>query len=185
MATVESSLLARASHGDDAAVRECLSRFGPIVWGLARRMSPTRADAEDAVQEIFLDVWRSAGRFDPSVTSEATFIAMIARRRLIDRKRRSDRRPNTEPLVDTESGPEQTPRGELCAEASLAAKAISKLRPEQRQVLALSIGQGLTYEEIAESTGMPLGTVKAHARRGLIQVRQELQGEPSTAEAGS
>lgn len=180
---LSANLLHRAHRGDEIAVRACLAQYGGLVWSLARRLSPSASDAEDAVQEIFFDVWRSAGRFDPSVTSEATFIAMIARRRLIDRKRRSDRRPSTEPLVDSEVGPGQAPRGELCAEASMAAKALSKLRPEQRQVLALSIGQGLTYEEIAESTGMPLGTVKAHARRGLIQVRQELQGEESLVEA--
>jgi DNA-directed RNA polymerase specialized sigma24 family protein len=108
MSTVESSLLARASHGEDAAVRECLSRFGPIVWGLARRMSPTRADAEDAVQEIFLDLWEHGGR---------------------------------------------------------------------REVLRLSVAEGLTHEEIAEHTGMPVGTVKAHARRGLIRIRKLLLGE--------
>src|SRR5512147_784538 len=91
-------LLVRASTGDQAAVRECLARFGPIVWGLARRMSPTRSDAEDAAQEIFLDLWAHGGRYDPSRASEEAFVAVIARRRLIDRRRRTQRRPATDSI---------------------------------------------------------------------------------------
>ena len=85
-------LLVRASTGDQAAVRECLARFGPIVWGLARRMSPTRPDAEDAVQEIS-DLWANGTRYDAALGSEETFVAVVARRRLIDRRRKVLRRP--------------------------------------------------------------------------------------------
>jgi len=183
MATVESSLLARASHGDDAAVRECLSRFGPIVWGLARRMSPTRADAEDAVQEIFLDLWEHGGRFDALKGSEEAFVAVVARRRLIDRRRKVQRRPVTDSFDSAPGGREVLQEGshdggiETSAEAAMAARAMDGLRPEQREVLRLSVAQGLTHDEIAEHTGMPVGTVKAHARRGLIRIRKLLLGE--------
>jgi hypothetical protein len=85
-------LLQRASRGDAAAVKECVSRFGPLVWGLARRMSPTRADAEDAVQDVYLDLWAHGDRFDPARASPELFVAVIARRRLIDRRWRDFRR---------------------------------------------------------------------------------------------
>lgn len=183
MSTADGSLLVRASHGDDAAIRECLSRFGPIVWGLARRMSPTRADAEDAVQEIFLDLWEHGGRHDATRGSEEVFVAVVARRRLIDRRRKMQRRPVTDP-IDAVSGGRGVPAGgshdggiETSAEAAMAARAMTGLRPEQREVLRLSVAEGLTHDEIAEHTGMPVGTVKAHARRGLHRIRRLLLGE--------
>lgn len=169
-------------------MRECIARFGGLVWSLARRLSPSATDAEDAAQEIFLDLWRSAARFDPAAASEATFVAMIARRRLIDRRRRGHRRAPTESLSaeDTESlladasaadlGPE------VSAEAAIAARAVAQLRPEQRNVVILSSYYGMSHEEIAASTGLPLGTVKAHSRRGLLRVREALGGGGSDPE---
>lgn len=173
-------LLHRVAAGAPGAVRECLARYGGLVWSLARRSSPSDSDAEDAVQEIFVDLWKSAERFDPSAASETTFIAMIARRRLIDRRRKSTRRTETQSLSDddvetlaasatsTEMGPE------LSAEASIAARAVLQLRPEQRKVVILSSYYGLSHEEISTSIGMPLGTVKAHCRRGLLLIRDAL-----------
>jgi RNA polymerase sigma factor (sigma-70 family) len=168
-------LLHRVAARDAAAVRECLDRFGGLVWSLARRFSPSSSDAEDAVQEVFLDLWKNAGRFDPSLASEATYVAMIARRRLIDRHRRGQRRMDTEPLPDAlgEAAPEGT-RQEVCAEAAFAVKAMASLKPEQRRVLVMSVTQGMSHEEIANATGLPIGTVKTHARRGLLRVREAL-----------
>lgn len=157
-------------------MRACLDRFGGLVWSLARRLSPSASDAEDAVQEIFVDLWKSAGRFDPAVASEATFVAMIARRRLLDRQRRRQRRPDTEPLpeVPEAQSDDAEPPAERAAEATLAARAVAQLRPEQQKVLLFATYHGLSHEEIARATGMPLGTVKAHARRGLSKVRELL-----------
>jgi RNA polymerase sigma-70 factor (ECF subfamily) len=169
------SLLARVGAGDASAVRECLQRFGGLVWSLARRFSSSQSDAEDAVQEIFVDLWRSAKRYDPRAASEATFVAMIARRRLIDRMRSRQRRKE-EPLGEGAEASAEPP-GELAAEAALAAKAIAQLRPEQREVLLLATLHGLSHEEIAQKTGLPLGTVKTHARRGLLRVREVLAAE--------
>ncbi len=90
------SVLQRIASGDPAAVRECIDQYGPLVWSLARRLSRTASDAEDATQEIFLDIWRSAGRFDASQGSDKVFIAMIARRRLIDRLRKKSAEPPME-----------------------------------------------------------------------------------------
>ena len=72
-------MLQRIASGDSAAVRECIDQYGPLVWSIARRLSRTPSDAEDATQEIFLDIWRSAGRYDASQGSDKVFIAMIAR----------------------------------------------------------------------------------------------------------
>jgi RNA polymerase sigma-70 factor (ECF subfamily) len=173
---VATGLLQRVASGDGQAARDCIREFGGLVWSLARRRSPSQADAEDAVQEIFLDIWRSAPRFDPKAASEATFVAMIARRRLIDRRRRRQRRPETEPLLEGLATEGPASGAETCMEAAAAAKAVARLRPEQRTVLLLATCQGMSHEEIAQTTGMPLGTVKAHARRGLLRVREALLG---------
>lgn len=177
-----SNLLTRVAAGDGGAVRECIARYGGLVWSLTRRLSAP-SEAEDAVQEVFLDLWRSAARFDPSLSSEVAFVAMIARRRLIDRRRRRQRMPQVESLADapTPAEPGSLGRVEACAEASLAANALQQLRPEQRTVLVLSACHGLSHEEIAQTVNMPLGTVKAHARRGLLRVR-ELLGGPTAPE---
>jgi len=174
-------VLPRVASGDPAAIREALARFGGLVWTLSRRGSVSESDAEDATQEIFLDVWRSADRYDPRVGSEVTFVATIARRRLIDRRRRRFRRPATESFGDTTPADASSgPSPELGAEAHLARRALETLRPEQREVLVLTACEGLSHEEVATSTGMPLGTVKAHARRGLLRVREAL-AEPGAA----
>ncbi len=179
------SILGLVAAGDPDAVRACMDRYSGLVWSLARRFCFNPADAEDAVQEIFLDIWRSAARFDSGVASEATFVAMIARRRLIDRRRRASREGNLADVainsirVQPERGEEQLAKRE---QAVMAAEAIEKLRPEQQRVLRLSVYQGLSHERIAEATGLPLGTVKTHVRRGLIRIReivgQGVEGEP-------
>jgi RNA polymerase sigma-70 factor (ECF subfamily) len=145
-----------------------------LVWSLARRLLANAADAEDAVQDIFVDLWAHAGRFDDSLASEPTFVAMIARRRLIDRRRRAQRRPPPQPLPEQLSEAAAADAVELADEAALARRAFAELRPEQQRVLRLAIDQGLTHEEIARATGLPLGTVKTHARRGLIRLRELL-----------
>lgn len=173
----------RVARGDAEAVRECLARYGGLVWSLARRHTASTAEAEDATQEIFLELWRSAQRYDVHVASEAAFITMIARRRLIDRRRRSARRlESTGELVEVR---DEGPGPEICAEAALAAKALDQIRPEQRQVLLLATCQGLSHDEIAKETGMPLGTVKAHARRGLSKIRAVLLGVEDEVERSS
>jgi len=171
------SLLGRAAAGDDSAVKACLARFGPVVWGLALRMSPTRADAEDAVQDIFLDLWTHGARYDATRASEEAFVAVIARRRLIDKRRHAARRPSLAPIEQATEAISPADSAELVAEAGLAARAMRSLPDEQREVLRLSVAQGLTHDEIAAQTGMPLGTVKSHARRGLIRIRSLLFGE--------
>lgn len=176
-ADVSDSLLLAVSQGDSRAVSACLDKYSGLVWSIARRMSPNETDAEDAVQEIFIDLWKSAHRFDPERSSEKTFVVMIARRRLIDRLRRHQRQPEFD-SIDHENAPElggdAHTRMERDAEARLAAEALDKLRPEQRKLVELSVLKGIPHGEISQTTGIPLGTVKSHIRRGLIALREAL-----------
>jgi RNA polymerase sigma-70 factor (ECF subfamily) len=176
-------LLGRVAGGDREAVRECIARYGSLVYSLARRFEPARGDVDDAVQEIFVDLWKSAGRFDVAIASEPTFVAMVARRRLIDRRRARGRRPSTDPISEVPPMIDPGTQPDVCAEASQAARALSQLRPEQRDVLVMATCGGLSHSEIAARTGMPLGTVKAHARRGLLSIRAALLGVPSEENA--
>ena len=117
------SALDQIARGDPAGVAACIDEFGSLVWSLARRLSPDPGEAEDAVQEIFIDVWKSAARFDPRKGSAKMFIAMIARRRLIDRLRRRAQRPVFASIDDLEVVDFAKPgnQGEICVEAERAA----------------------------------------------------------------
>jgi RNA polymerase sigma-70 factor (ECF subfamily) len=162
--------------GEATAVEECLRAYRGLVWSLARRLAANPSDAEDAVQEVFIDLWQSAGRFDPAKASEATFVATIARRRLIDRHRRQGRQPDAGTLPDESLMPAQeTPdRVELDDEAARAQAGLAQLRADERQILELSIYQGLSHRQIAAQVDLPLGTVKTHSRRGLQRLRSLL-----------
>lgn len=180
-AEVNLTILQRIAEGDSAAVKDCLDTYGGLVWSLARKMLPDQNEAEDAVQEIFIEIWKNAERFDESKSSETTFVAMIARRRLIDRLRKVTRLPNIDSFEDMVYEPARVEGTSLqtSVEAGEAAEVINELRPEQRKVLELSIVQGYSHSEISEALDMPLGTVKTHARRGLIQVREILNEKGS------
>jgi len=170
------AILHRIAAGDRTAVQDCLDTYGGLVWSLARKMLRSNEDAEDIVQEIFVDIWKNAERYDDAQSSETTFVAMIARRRLIDRVRFMNRRISADSIEDITAEPftRSDENMQLCVEAKEAAAAMKNLRPEQRQVLYLSIVRGLSHQEISDATGMPLGTVKTHARRGILQAREAL-----------
>ena len=177
------SILERIAAGDESAVRECMDQYGALVWTVARRFSDSAADAEDASQEIFLEVWKSAARYDHERGSEALFITTIARRRLIDRLRSRKRRPPTEELdeerFDTDASMATSADPVFfSSELESARAALAELGEGEREVLMLGIVEGLTHSEIATRTGRPLGTVKTQMRRGLLKVRQRLTGGP-------
>lgn len=170
---VSDNLLIRIAQGDRRATQECIRRHGPLVWSLALRSTHgQRAEAEDAVQEIFIEVWRSAAKYNPEKGSESLFVAMIARRRLIDRFRA--RAPETVDIADVELPSEDSPshEAEIGADYGAVRQGLKLLKPEERKVLDLGFVYGMTQSEIVEQTGMPLGTVKSHMRRGLIRLRE-------------
>ena len=179
-------LLPRVAQGDPEAVRECVDRYGALVWSIARRFASDVDDAEDAVQEAFIELWRKAVRYDPARSSEPTFVAMLVRRRLIDRVRQRASRVQGEVEIETLelATPHSTTEPiELADEARHAARALLELRPDERRVLELSIYHGLTHEQIARSIRMPLGTVKTHIRKGLARVRELLGAATLAKEA--
>jgi RNA polymerase sigma factor (sigma-70 family) len=171
-------ILPRVAKGETVAIDECLDRYGGLVWSLACRLSPTKSDAEDAVQEIFLDLWRSAGRFREDLGSETTFIATLARRRLIDRRRKLRRNPEHQSIDEMNveyPAPQTYPQLDLAEEGIRATACLERLRQNERNMLELSIYHGLTQARIAEQTGSPLGTVKSVIRRALMQLRTCMQ----------
>jgi RNA polymerase sigma factor (sigma-70 family) len=179
----EPTLLKRIASGDPSAVEGCMTKYRGLVWSLARQFTRNHADAEDAVQEVFIELWRHAERFDPTMAAESTFVSLIARRRLIDRQRRHARHSGTRSLVvePAVAAPSQADRLETAEEGRRARELLTQLRPEQRQVLELSIDEGMSQQQIAEATSLPLGTVKTHARRGLMRLRQLLETASAAA----
>jgi RNA polymerase sigma-70 factor (ECF subfamily) len=170
----EEPLLPRIAAGDRQAVAACIDRYGALVWSMARRMTPTAADAEEAVQDIFFDLWRYASRYDANRGPENAFVAILARRRLIDRMRRQKQRLASEERLDETH--EATMAGALRAEQDTEMDSthalLGRLTLPQRRVLELSLIQGMSHAEIAEHTGLPLGTVKTLIRRGMLHARE-------------
>ena len=185
---VSDSLLKRVAAGDMSAMQECMDRYGGLVWSLARRLCGSPTDAEDAVQEVFVSLWKNAERYDEALGEEVTFVAMIARRRLIDERRKRERQNRLRGDLDAVAEPAAPrPRDEvaLADDARLAAEALKELSPDQQKVLSLAVHHGLTQEQIARHTGLPVGTVKTHVRRGLIKVREKLKAAKAAEEIGS
>ena len=179
-------ILPAIAAGHPAAAEALLDRYGGLIWSLSRRMSPTPADAEDAVQDVLVELVRSAHRFDASVAGEATFIAMIARRRLVDRVRKRGRdrsEPATDHIqtIEDSRAPERASnRVQFGEDANRAWKAMGELSDEQRRCISLWACHGLSHEKIARATDLPLGTIKAHISRGLIRLRKALAESQST-----
>ena len=168
------AILERIASGDSASVDICLSRFGGLVWSLTKQYCGSGEDAEDLVQEIFIDLWQSAHRYDPSKSSESTFVAVIARRRLIDRLRKRSKVPAADDLNSI-----QAPSDEIGAEtlaeqdedARQARECLAKLKGEEKVVIEMTVCCGHSQAWVAEKLQLPLGTVKSHARRGLVKLR--------------
>lgn len=181
----EAPLLPRVSSGDRAAMQACVDRYGSLVWTIAIRILRNESDADDATQDTFLALWQSAARFDPSRSNERTFVAMIARRRVVDKKRSADRQRREASSSELElskvpnAAYEELERG---PDAQRVVDALATLPADRRNVLHLSVVNGLTHGEIAQETGLALGTVKSHVRRGLAAVRELLLGNRGSQE---
>jgi RNA polymerase sigma factor (sigma-70 family) len=174
----DEELLDAVASGDDGALAALYDRFGRVAYGLAYRILRDRALAEDAVQEAFLAVWRSAHGYQRERAKPATWILTLVHRRSVDLVRREDRRraealdEAREPAtasVDEEAG---------IRDRRLAVQeALTRLPEDQRQALELAYYGGLTQSELAERLGVPLGTIKSRMFAGLGRLR-ELLAEP-------
>jgi len=175
-----SPLLTRIAAGDTGAVEACVDEFGPTILALSRRyLTSVKGDVEGAVQEVFLELWRNAHRFDPARGSEAAFVMTMAHRRLIDRRRWYASRfsvgePASEAAARPASGSGIAPPA-LRDEARAVSAALDALPEDEGHLLRLSIYSGLSHERISKSTGLPIGTVKTRIRRGLERIRGALR----------
>ncbi|MFC5745257.1 RNA polymerase sigma factor [Actinomadura rugatobispora] len=153
----------RLARGDEAALTECYGALGPLVRRVAARLVPGHA-VDDVVQVVFLEVWQSRGRYDPSRALEP-WVLSIARRRAIDRLRAEARHSRrTVPLEEDARIRDETPAIDIACDVR---EALGRLPAPQRQALVLAHFGQLTQPEIADRLAIPLGTVKARTTRGL------------------
>jgi RNA polymerase sigma-70 factor (ECF subfamily) len=172
-------LMSRVASGDEAAIAELYDRFGALVFKASRQVLNSRAEAEDASQEIFVRLWKTADRFDPRRARLVTWVMLIARRHLIDRLRRKVSRPEVLGLeAETETsmaGDTHAVQPALPVEESNALKArIDELPALQREVIERTYIRGFTLREVSEQLNAPLGTVKSALSRGLTRLRDRL-----------
>ncbi len=171
------NLLAKVASGNPEAFEELINKYGNLIWSIARRYLSNQNEAEDAVQEIFVALWQSAGRFDPNKASEITFISMITRRRLIDNLRKNNKHKVLKSIEDSLSDDVFSQKSNLeeNAEISLVIRALKKLDIQDQELLSLSIYQGYSHLEIAKLLNLPLGTVKTKIRRNLMKIREDIK----------
>lgn len=171
------SLMQRVAAGDERAVAELYDRFGSLVYKMAFQSMPTRAEAEDAVQEIFVRLWRTAERYDSERAALVTWVMLISRRQLVDRMRRS--RARIKPTILDESTPvpssdlaDDRSRGEREENMKEMLRRIDALPELQKTVVKRAYLGGQTLRQIGEELNTPLGTVKSALSRALTRLRE-------------
>jgi RNA polymerase sigma-70 factor, ECF subfamily len=176
----------RLARGDLGALDRLYEQYGAMAFSIAYRITGDRSAAEDVVQDAFLGAWRNAGRYADARGSVRTWLLSIVHHRAIDTIRR--RRPTVE-LPDTETGlpdtltlPDAWGEVELRLDREAVQEAMRHISEVQRQAIELAYFGGLTQTEIAERTGVPLGTVKGRLRLGLQGMRAALL--PPVGEGG-
>jgi RNA polymerase sigma factor (sigma-70 family) len=180
----EEALVALVARGDQSALAALYDRVGRTAFGLALRVLRDDRLAEDAVQEAFLTVWRTAAAFSAERAKATTWILTLVHRRAVDLVRREQRR-RAEPLADTEGSEEAaSPSAEDAAwlqfERERVQSALRKLPDAQREAIELAYYGGFTQSELAERLGEPLGTIKSRMFAGLARLRELL--DDSTTE---
>jgi RNA polymerase sigma-70 factor (ECF subfamily) len=176
----DEALVALAARSEQTALAELYDRYGRTAYGLALRVLRDQSLAEDAVQEAFLTVWRTAGRFVPERGKASTWILTLVHRRAVDAVRREQRRR----ADSLELAPEPAAEGVeedawLRLQRERVQGALRRLPDAQREALELAYYGGFSQSELAERLGLPLGTIKSRMFTGLSRLREQL-GEPGT-----
>ena len=172
----DEALVALVARGDEDALAELYDRVGRIAYGLALRVLRDERHAEDAVQEAFLHVWRSAATFRAERAKASTWILTLVHRRAVDLVRREERR-QADPLIDDSAAvaPDETDEAAwLRFERERVQAALKQLPDVQREALELAYYGGFSQSELAERLGVPLGTIKSRMFAGLARLRELL-----------
>lgn len=163
------------AQGDRSALGALYDATSPKLLGVVFRILSDRSESEDVLQEVYLTVWRQAGRFDPERASAMTWLSTIARNRAIDRLRERSRIPQTETIDAAERAPCAAPSPYTALESSddwrCVERGLQALDQRSAWIIRTAFLEGATYEALALRIGAPLGTVKSLARRGLRKLR--------------
>ena len=172
------ALLLRTAGGDQSAFSAFYDQVAPRVLGLIRRILVDAAQSEEVTQEVFLEAWQSAGRFDPNKGRALTWIMTMAHRRAIDRIRASQAAHDRDAAVGVRDLPvaydQVAETVEVRMEKERVEVAMAKLTEPQRQAITLAYYGGLSQSQIAAELGIPLGTAKTRMRDAMIRLREEL-----------
>ena len=172
----DGDLIRRVARRDANAFEALYHRFARPVFGLALRRLGDRMRAEDAVQETFAAVWRSARTYKPDRGAGAPWLYAVARNAIVDRSRSRSEPPGEVPYIaSTELGPDE--RAEASYVSWRVHRALESLPPNERDVIELAYYSGLSQSEVADFLGIPLGTVKTRTRAGLGRLADLLEGE--------
>ena len=168
------SILARIAAGEDGSFELLIEKYGNLVWSIGKKFLYRQSDLEDAVQEVFIAIWKSADKYDANKAKEITFVSMIARRRFIDHLRKISKHKNLE-SIDEDNSTHQLYKESMLNESTdlqLIKNAIKSLDIDDQELLNLSIYQGYSHSEISKLLNLPLGTVKKKIRRNLIKLQE-------------
>jgi RNA polymerase sigma-70 factor, ECF subfamily len=173
----DAELIRLVAVGDRPAFEELHRRYARSVLGIALRRIGDRGRAEDATQDTFASVWRSAARFDPARGAAPSWIFTVARNAIIDGLRRRPEPPVDNPPEIAAPGPGPADAAESEWVSWRVHRALEILSPEERSLIELAYWSGLSQSEIAEYLGLPLGTVKTRTRAALSRLADELHDE--------
>ncbi|MEV1022666.1 sigma-70 family RNA polymerase sigma factor [Streptomyces sp. NPDC050264] len=173
-------LLVRAARGDHRAFEELYGKVSGPVYGLARRVLRDPAQAEEVTQEVLLELWRTAARYDPARGSALSWVLTLAHRRAVDRVRSAraagEREQRAARHADTPAFDQVAEEVERGLEREWVRRCLGRLTDLQRQAVTLAYYDGYTYREVARRLSVPLGTVKTRMRDGLLRLRACLDG---------
>lgn len=171
----------RVAADDEQAIGDLYDRFAPLVYRMAYQTMPTRSDAEDVVQEVFLRLWRTADRFDPKRAALVTWVMLLARRHMVDRLRRFRSRVSPSRLDEAWTPPagEDAPIVGMEQDERYAAvlRRVEMLPELQQIVVKRAYLGGQTLKQIGMELGVPLGTIKSALSRALVRLRESSVGE--------